>query len=119
MTVNQMICHLTDSFRAALGEKQSSMLPPRRWLMWLALYVPIPWPHGVPTRPEMSQEIGGTKPVEFQNDLQQLLLYMDRFFATPGDTVFSPHPMFGPMSRKERMRWAYLHMDHHLRQFGA
>jgi hypothetical protein len=27
--------------------------------------------------------------------------------------------MFGQMSRTERMRHAYLHFDHHLRQFGA
>jgi hypothetical protein len=29
-----------------------------------------------------------------------------------------PHYMFGPLSESEWARWAYLHMDHHLRQFG-
>ena len=28
------------------------------------------------------------------------------------------HPMFGPMSAADWMRWGYLHADHHLRQFG-
>jgi hypothetical protein len=29
------------------------------------------------------------------------------------------HPIFGELTDSERMRWGYLHMDHHLRQFGA
>jgi hypothetical protein len=29
------------------------------------------------------------------------------------------HPIFGPMSNAAFLRWAYLHMDHHLRQFGC
>jgi uncharacterized protein DUF1569 len=28
------------------------------------------------------------------------------------------HPIFGPMSESAWLRWAYLHADHHLRQFG-
>jgi hypothetical protein len=29
------------------------------------------------------------------------------------------HPLFGGMSDGAWLRWAYLHIDHHLRQFGA
>ena len=29
------------------------------------------------------------------------------------------HPLFGPLTDAAWLRWAYLHMDHHLRQFGA
>jgi hypothetical protein len=29
------------------------------------------------------------------------------------------HPIFGAMSAGDWLRWGYLHMDHHLRQFGA
>ncbi len=119
MSAAQMICHLSDSFRRALGERQVSALPPNKLLKFLALYVPIRWPHGVRTRPEMDQEIGGTRPVEFENDMQQLLRLFDRFTSQPPDYQWSSHPMFGTMSRSDTVRWAYLHMDHHLRQFGA
>ena len=34
-------------------------------MKWVALYAPIPWPKGVPTRPEMDQYVGGTAPFEF------------------------------------------------------
>ena len=30
----------------------------------------------------------------------------------------SVHPIFGRMSERTWLRWAYLHTDHHLRQFG-
>jgi hypothetical protein len=28
------------------------------------------------------------------------------------------HPVFGQMSESAWLRWAYVHTDHHLRQFG-
>jgi hypothetical protein len=120
MLAGQMICHLNDSFRSALGEKYAS--PDTNWLKqsiykWIALYMPFPWPHGVKTRPEMDQELGGTKPCEFPADVAEFRKLFDRFCTSTGN--FAPHPMFGQMSRDERMRWAYLHIDHHFRQFGV
>jgi len=120
MSAHQMICHLSDSFRAALGEKcisSSSTLFQRTILKWLALWVPVPWPHGIKTRPEMDQRQGGTPPVEFVADLEELRTLFGRFCAWKDE--YAPHGMFGQMSRSERMRHAYLHTDHHLRQFGA
>jgi hypothetical protein len=119
MSANQMVCHLADSFRRTLGEKQATNLPPKKLMKLAALWLPVPWPHGFKTRPEMDQEIGGTPPVEFEEDRQVLLKLMDRFTCESPIPTFSPHPIFGQMSRKELMRWAYLHMNHHLRQFGA
>jgi hypothetical protein len=86
-------------------------------MKWAALWVPLPWPHGIKTRPEIDQQRGGTPPAEFASDLEKLRILLERFCASQGE--FGPHPMFGQMSRAERMRHAYLHMDHHLRQFGA
>jgi hypothetical protein len=37
----------------------------------------------------------------------------------PRDFQWQVHPQFGKMSEKEWMRLGYLHMDRHLRQFGA
>jgi hypothetical protein len=39
-------------------------------------------------------------------------------FLSPASTL-GPHPIFGPLSYPQWMRWGYLHCDHHLRQFGA
>src|SRR6266478_1559450 len=54
MSAHQMICHLSDSFRAALGEKrisQSTTLFKRTIYKWVALWLPFHWPHGIKTRP--------------------------------------------------------------------
>ena len=120
MSAHQMICHLSDSFRAALGEKHvssSSTLFKRTIYKWAALWVPLRWPHGIKTRPEMDQQQGGTHLVEFSSDVENLRILFGQFCTWKRD--FAPHTMFGQLSRTERMRFAYLHMDHHLRQFGA
>src|SRR6476469_9985806 len=82
MSAHQMVCHLTDSFKAGTGDKSVSSTGNvfhRSVVKWLALYAPIPWPHGVPTRPEMDQDIGGTKPLEFEKDRAELMSIIERF----------------------------------------
>jgi hypothetical protein len=120
MSAHQMICHLGDAFRAALGEKQlspSTTLFKRTLFKWVVLWLPLHWPTGIKTRPEMDQLQGGTRPVDFESDVEKLRILIERFCAWEGE--FAPHPVLGQLSRTERMRHAYLHMDHHLRQFGA
>ena len=119
MSAHQMVCHLADSFRAMLGGKAVS--PTTSWIQRnvikpLALWAPAKWPHGVPTRPELDQTTGGgTPPVDFERDRKDLLEIMSKFRLSTEQTT---HPMFGPLTHKEWMRWGYLHVDHHLRQFG-
>ena len=80
----------------------------------------MPWPKGVPTRPEVDQLKGGTPPAEFAADAAGLRESIARFTlpAASRDFTFAAHPAFGPLSAWEWMRWGYLHADHHLRQFG-
>jgi Protein of unknown function (DUF1569) len=120
MSAHQMVCHLCDSYKLALGEKSVSMATgflQRTLIKFLALRAPMKWPHGVSTRPEMEQGVGGTAPVEFERDRGQLLSIIDRFCTSAIDREI-PHPIFGPLTQQEWMRWGYLHADHHLRQFG-
>jgi hypothetical protein len=127
MTAPQMICHLADSFRVVIGEKPWSLerisvtpIPMPDWLMkWVAFEMPMRWPRGTPTRPEVDSEKGGTPPAEFAADKVELLRLLDRFTRTPRDFAWQPHPIFGLMNDREWMRWGFLHMDHHLRQFGG
>lgn len=121
MTAHQMICHLTDSFRLTTGEKGAGEVQTwftRNVLKFVALNVPIPWPKGVDTPPEMDQKVGGTPPVQFEEDRSLLLSYFDRFCRQPREFTPGSHPIFGEMKDQEWDRWAYLHIDHHLRQFG-
>jgi hypothetical protein len=127
MTAPQMICHLADSFRVTMGEKPWSTeriavtpIPLPDWFVkWMALDVPLPWPKGMPTRPEVEAAQAGTPPADFEADRLELLRLLERFCRQPRDFEWLQHPFFGSMTDAEWMRWAYLHMDHHLRQFGA
>jgi hypothetical protein len=119
MNAHQMVCHLNDSFSAAAGRKYASpatSVIQRTLVKWLALHTPMPWPHGVPTRPEIEQGEGGTPPAEWESDRGELRRWIDEFPGLPG---FGTHPAFGAMSRSDWMIWGYRHVDHHLRQFGV
>lgn len=122
MSAHQMICHLSDAFLIATGQKVVSPAtnPLQQTVVkWIALYAPMHWPSGIRTRPEIDQGIGGTKPLEFQADLSRLRALVELVATPPDRIVRPPHPIFGRMSESAWLRWAYLHMDHHLRQFGV
>jgi hypothetical protein len=122
MTAHQMICHLDDSFKVSMGERTATDISTtlnRTVVKWIALYTPLPWPKGVKTLPEVDQRLGGTAPIDFWRDRDGLVRTMSRFTAPDPDFQWSTHPIFGRMSAAAWQRWGYLHMDHHLRQFGA
>jgi hypothetical protein len=122
MTAHQMVCHLSDSFRGVMGEKSLAANPGKfgsGLMKWGALYLPVRWLHGVKTMPDVDQQIGGTPPGDFATDMRDLRRLFERFTIQPRDFTWAPHPFFGDMTETQWMRWGYLHMDHHLRQFGA
>lgn len=120
MSPHQMVCHLADSLSMALGEKRvedASGVIRRTILKWIVLYVPVRWPPGIRTSPEIDQQLGGTRPADFSADLAQLVALLERFDA--GARAHGRmHPIFGRMTKRAWLRWGYLHIDHHLRQFG-
>ena len=122
MNAHQMVCHLTDAFGLAMGAKTASediTFFDRMLIRWVALHTPLTWPRGVPTRPEMDQLVGGTRPTEFALDSAALAAAIQRFGRQPRALQFSRHPTFGDLTEWEWMRWGYLHADHHFRQFGV
>jgi len=120
MSPHEAICHMSDAFRMALGEKAVSARPFgfAPVLRFVALSIPLKWPRGIKTLPEVEQGCGGTAPVDFERDRAELLALMHRFAASTPDQRASTHPIFGSMSTEEWGRWGYRHLDHHLRQFG-
>ena len=119
MTAHGMLCHLGDSFLAVLGDRPATSK--ETWIMrtagkWIALHTSLPWPHGMPTTPEVDQNVGGSKPVEFERDRTKVVELLRRFVQPDARCV--RHPAFGAMTRDEWLLWGYGHVDHHLRQFG-
>ncbi len=121
MTPHQMLCHLSDSYQIAMGERDAEARDnflSRTVVKWIALDTPLPWAKGFKTGLTADQEIGGTPPVEFERDRQRLAEIIRRFTTAQRDFQFASHPVFGAMSETEWLRWGYLHANHHFRQFG-
>jgi hypothetical protein len=120
MDVHQAVCHMADAFRMAAGElpvATSGRLLHRTVVKWVALYAPLRWPAGIRSSAELDQAAGGgTRPADFAADLAALCDLAGRSVVTGSRP---PHPIFGPLSHAAWLRWAWLHTDHHLRQFGA
>jgi Protein of unknown function (DUF1569) len=122
MSAPQMICHLSDAFLMATGEKAVSATGgplTRPLIKWTALYLPLPWPADIPTRPELDQLINGRCPGDFAMDVAEVERFIEQLAQRPVRGGWPPHPIFGSMSRRDWLRWGYLHVDHHLRQFGC
>ena len=122
MSAHQMVCHLTDSLRFAVGRKPvrvTGVLLQRTLVKWIALYLPMSWPAGIRTAPEIDQEMGGTPPGGFATDVADLEALLNLITTEARPFEWHEHPYFGRMSEAAWLRWGYLHMDHHLRQFGS
>jgi len=119
MTAAEMVCHLADSFRVAMGEipcPDRSTLGRRTLVKWLVIYAPLPIPKGkVETAPEMK----ATSPHQFDRDLATLKEILQRFADKSLTSEWQAHPAFGKLSGKEWSILGYKHMDHHLQQFGV
>jgi Protein of unknown function (DUF1569) len=122
MSAHQMICHLCDACRMAIGQQMvtpSTSRLKRTAGRLVALYLPVRWPREIATSPELDQSCGGTRPGAFDADVEDLIARMEAMAAEPQVLEGQVHPVFGRLSRAAWLRWAYLHADHHLRQFGA
>lgn len=122
MTVQQMVCHLSDGYRSAAGERsvpfQGSLLQ-RTVFRWVALHTSLKWPKGIKTIPESDQEVGGTRPIEFERDKAELKRLVQAFAAAEATLGERRHALLGNLTTWEWGRWGYRHADHHLRQFGV
>ena len=122
MSAHQMICHAADAYRMAAGRRAVEPVrgPMRNGLAkWVALYAPLPWPRGIQTCPEVDPARAGTKPVDFTRDVAEVEAFLALIASAPTSELGQrSHPIFGRMTGEDWQRWGYLHMDHHLRQFG-
>lgn len=122
MDVNQMICHVSDQIKMANGEIQTKFVGNviLKTLVKRMTLLGMPIPKGkVKTAKELDQEKLGTKPTEFNNDKKLLIKLIEEFdksYLIEQETI---HPAFGAMNKNQWGRLIYLHMDHHLSQFGV
>jgi hypothetical protein len=116
MNAAQMLAHLADPMKAAMGSKPVAVKPSafsNPIVRTLIIYC-LPWPKGAPTAPEFVH----AHEEHFGQNLIGLRKTLDEFVAGRDGAPRKPHPAFGQLSRKAWGRLVYRHLDHHLRQFG-
>lgn len=119
MKAQQMALHLGDASAAVLKQGPFSATPrggPSRLLRFVVLYLLPRMPRGVKTGADPAAAV--VEPAAFAQDLERSVTLLQQLAAAAPDALVNQHPIFGPMTRAHWMRWAFLHTDHHLRQFG-
>ena len=120
MTPAQALAHCQVAMRMAFGE----VVLPRSMVGRLIgptvkkamLVRGAPMRRNAPTHPKVLIKDDRDLAVE----RKQLTDLIDRFAQTrPSDFTYHPHFFFGRLTPEEWATLQYLHLDHHLRQFGA
>jgi uncharacterized protein DUF1569 len=118
MSVDQMICHLSDQLRIALGQISGKPRPgPFHNPLGRRIAIDfLSWPKGKIKGPK---EAFTTRPTSLPKDVVTLESLLDQFAARAGQRNWPDHPIFGRMSGPLWGRLTCKHFDHHLRQFGV
>lgn len=70
-----------------------------------------------PTAPQY--KVSAQDAAAFKVEMQRLMEVVRLFDKGPDAIPDKKHPIFGPMTDEEWGRLHYMHLDHHLRQFGV
>jgi hypothetical protein len=116
MTVHQMLCHVSDQMRVALGD-----LPTRRFgaawsgqiVRFIGIHTPLPWPKG---KIQTAREMLTAQPAVWDADVRACEELIARFGRERPAAV---HPRFGPLTPREWGILAAKHLNHHFTQFGV
>jgi hypothetical protein len=122
MSVEQMLAHCSDQIRLSLGEKQPNETPNfinRNILKYFGLWLPRIPLRNLKAPVDMNQQFFGTASSDIITEKQNLFDLISRFRASSDNFTFQSHPMYGKLNRRQWGRFMYVHLDHHLRQFGV
>jgi DinB family protein len=118
MNAQQMALHVGDACAAVLKQRPFAAKPrggPAGLRRVLMLSLPR-MPRGIRTGADPAARV--VDQAAFGGDVERAVSLLQQLAAAPPDALADRHPIFGPMARPHWMRWAFLHTDHHLRQFG-
>lgn len=121
MNIGEMLCHTADQVKLCTGEIKSEDRSrfKTRVIIKNLLLIGMKVPKGkIETLPELNPHKAGSKPMNFESDRDYLLRKMEEFIAAD-ESSLQAHPTFGQLSKNQWGKIIYLHLDHHLNQFGS
>jgi len=119
MNAQQMAQHVGDAFAAVLKQRAFSSKPrsgPTGLRRIAVLYLIPRMPRGIKSGAEPASFV--VEPATFAGDVDRAVTLLRQLATAPAGSLMDRHPILGPMTRGDWMRYAFLHTDHHLRQFG-
>lgn len=121
MNATQMLAHLNEAFRIALGMKPARDLSTwfsRNIMFYAGVYMLPSFPKDLKGPREQDIIRSKIEIKDFYTELAFMLKFME-ILAEREDGKLKHHPMFGALNKKQ---WADLftrHIDHHFKQFGV
>ena len=120
MNVYQMLKHCTENDKMMTGERKMKRLFIGRIFGKMALRSNIkddkPLAPNSPTHPDLVIKDNG----DVATQKQEWLSVLEGYYSKPATTFDNfVHPFFGKMTPQQISKFAYKHIDHHLRQFGV
>lgn len=119
MNAHQMALHVGDAIAAVLKLRPFASKPRRRPATVsrvLLLHFLPRMPRGIKSGADPAAT--ANEPDVFGKDVERAVGLLQRLATASPEMLVDRHPILGPMTRAEWMRYAFLHTDHHLRQFG-
>lgn len=120
MTVTEMLHHCNKATEAILegkaGAKRSTIKQKITKFLFLNLIKKFPKNANSPERFNVKKRQLVTG--KFDDEFEKFLALIKRFYLHKEDINVS-HPYFGKLNTKEWRLFTWLHLDHHLRQFGV
>lgn len=119
MTVTEMLKHCNLANTQILGgsRTQAKSTIKQHLLRILSLYIVPRFPKNTEGAPA-NDTYGTISEDQFHNEREQFIKTIMRFPANRRELTLS-HIAFGNISTRQWGRAAWMHMDHHLRQFGV
>ena len=118
MSATTMLYHCNVTNDAILGAKPSGKKRSLKQfiLKHLILNIKKEIPRGIKGSPKFFP--GENSNLNFEEEQKRWIDTISRF-QTIQTSLNGDHPVFGKLDTKEWGRFVWLHMDHHLRQFGV
>ena len=120
MSPDQMLHHLNLATGSALGYfdlPDESYLMSRTVSKWLLIDLLSEQPKGLLL--PLTFKIPPTEHFDFEYEKKLLIEIINKACSSKTTVNWGPHPLFGQMSGKEWGRLLMMHIDYHLKQFGA
>ena len=116
LTVSGMLYHCTLVTNKIMAARSSRKPTLKERLLKPGLYLIPKLPQGIKTGDDLlAQE---PDQLNFEEELSAYVDTISRFVRQQ-EPMGGVHPVFGPLNTQDWRRFVWLHLDHHLRQFGV